>query len=411
MTRLRTAIATLAVLTAAVATTAGCTGDGADTRDTIAGPTPAADRTALSLSVRPKAHATGLPVSTEIGATVTGGSVEEVRLVDAHGNHVDGSLRPDGTSWVPDRPLAYHRRYTATVVAVGARRQHVERRTTFTTMSEPSNRVGTGMYVQDGQTYGVGMPIAVEILRDVPKNLRASVQRRLFVHSDPPQPGAWHWFGPRRVEYRPATWWQPGTKLTVRMALGGLPMGHGGYGDTDRSATARISSDRIELRITNRPKQMKVYRNGRLARTMPVSLGKADAPSSSGHMVIMDKAAHTVFDTRGIPGENYVAPVDNAQRLTWGGEFIHAAPWSVADQGHRNVSHGCVNISDPDAAWLFARTHIGDPVTVSGTGTRLAPGNGWTDWDMDWDTFVAGSALPVPDSVRNATAYDPYPRR
>jgi hypothetical protein len=96
----------------------------------------------------------------------------------------------------------------------------------------------------------------VEILRDVPKGLRAAVQRRLFVTSDPPQPGAWHWFGPRRVEYRPATWWQPGTTLTVRMALGGLPLGHGGYGDTDRTATARISSDRVELRITNQPQQM-----------------------------------------------------------------------------------------------------------------------------------------------------------
>jgi hypothetical protein len=124
-------------------------------------------------------------------------------------------------------------------------------------------------------------------------------------------------------------------------------------------------------------------------------------------MVIMDKAAHTVFDTRGIPGENYVAPVDNAQRLTWGGEFIHAAPWSVADQGHNNVSHGCVNISDPDAAWLFARTHIGDPVTVSGTGTPLADGNGWTDWNMTWSDFLAGSALPVPASVREAKAYEP----
>ena len=47
-------------------------------------------------------------------------------------------------------------------------------------------------------------------------------------------------------------------------------------------------------------------------------------------------------------------------RLTWGGEFIHAAPWSVG-QGNTNVSHGCVNMSDGNAAWLFAITHIGDP--------------------------------------------------
>lgn len=229
------------------------------------------------------------------------------------------------------------------------------------------------------------------------------------MQSEPPQPGAWHWFSPQRVEYRPATWWQPGTTLTVRIALGGLPLGGGWYGDMDRTATATIARTRVEMRVTNWPKRMQVYENGTLARTFPVSLGKPDAPSSSGHMVVMAKAAHTVFDTRGIPGENYVAPVDDAQRLTWGGEFIHSAPWSVGDQGHRNVSHGCVNVAPDDARWLFERTHVGDPVTVTGTGTKLAAGNGWTGWDMNWSTFIAGSALPVPKDVADAPAYNPYP--
>jgi len=409
VTRLRILIATVATVTAAAATSTACTsGQGAD--QTVGAPTPAVDKTPVSLSLTPQRGSTGVPASAEIGTTVDGGSVQSVRLVDAHGHQVSGSMREDGSSWIPDRPLAYKTTYTATVTAVGARRQQVERSTTFRTMAEPSDRVGTGMYVQDGETYGVGLPIAIELGQKVPKDLRDDVQRRLFVTSEPAQPGAWHWFSGDRVEYRPATWWQPGTKLTVRMALGGLPLGHGAYGDGDRTATATIAKDRVEMRITNEPKHMKVYENGKLARTMPVSLGKPDAPSSSGHMVIMQKASHIVFDTRGIPGENYVAPVDNAQRLTWGGEFIHAAPWSVYQQGHVNVSHGCVNISDADAAWLFAHTHIGDPVTVSGTGTKLAEGNGWTDWNMNWSDFLAGSALPVPDSVRDAPAYNPYPK-
>jgi len=56
--------------------------------------------------------------------------------------------------------------------------------------------------------------------------------------------------------------------------------------------------------------------------------------------------------------------VNWAMRLTWGGEFVHAAPWSVGDQGVRNVSHGCVNMANGPSEWLFDTAHIGDPIIV-----------------------------------------------
>ena len=42
-------------------------------------------------------------------------------------------------------------------------------------------------------------------------------------------------------------------------------------------------------------------------------------------------------------------------RVTYSGEFIHAAPWSVGSQGVANVSHGCTGLSTADAAWLYAK--------------------------------------------------------
>jgi lipoprotein-anchoring transpeptidase ErfK/SrfK len=363
----------------------------------------------FSFEVTPTDKQAKVPVSTEVGIKVGGGSVEEVSLTDAGGKAVAGSLREDGSGWVPSKPLHYNERYTATVTAVGARLHRETKTVSFTTMGKPSQLAGTGLYMFDGQTYGVGMPVAVEILRAVPANMRAAVQRRLFVTSDPPQPGAWHWFNGTAVEYRPASYWKPGTKLSVRIALEGQPLGNGYYGDQDRSATATIAKDVVEMQITNRPKQLKMYKNGKLMRTMPVSLGKPSTPSSSGHMVIMDKAYHTTFDTRNDPQGGYVAEVDYAMRLTWGGEFIHSAPWSVGDQGYTNVSHGCVNLGPGNAAWLFEESHVGDPVTVSGTEVKLAEGNGWTVWDMSWDEFVKGSAIPVSAAVAQAAAYEPYP--
>jgi lipoprotein-anchoring transpeptidase ErfK/SrfK len=113
-------------------------------------------------------------------------------------------------------------------------------------------------------------------------------------------------------------------------------------------------------------------------------------------MVVMDKAATTVFDTTDEGPNGYKVNIDFAQRLTWSGQYIHSAPWSVGDQGHRNVSHGCVNLSPSNARWLFGKTLIGDPVTVRGTGDKLVYGNGWTPWDVTWQQFAKGSALPVP---------------
>ena len=103
------------------------------------------------------------------------------------------------------------------------------------------------------------------------------------------------------------------------------------------------------------------------------------------------------------PEEGYRTEIDYAQRLTWGGEFIHAAPWSEGVQGRTNVSHGCVNVSMKEGNWLFANTRIGDPITVKGTERKLQNGNGWTDWNMSWDEYVKGSALPYEPPAADTT--------
>jgi len=238
------------------------------------------------------------------------------------------------------------------------------------------------------------MPVVVEFSSEVEPEARAGVEKRLFVTTTPDQPGVWHWASGRQVTYRARDYWQPSTTIAVRAALDGVPFGGGRYGDADRRATAKITTKPVELFIENASKQLTVKENGTATRSMPVSLGKSGTPSSSGVMVIMDKAVRTTFDTRGGPGDQYVVDVSYAQRLTWGGEFIHAAPWSVADQGVRNVSHGCVNMSWADAERLFSVTHVGDPVTVTGTEAALENGNGFTAWNLSWEEYVKGSALP-----------------
>ncbi len=91
-------------------------------------------------------------------------------------------------------------------------------------------------------------------------------------------------------------------------------------------------------------------------------------------------------------------------RLTWTGQYIHAAPWSVSSQGHTDVSHGCTNISTANAKWIYENSLVGTPVNVKNT-PQVAAGNGWTDWNVTWDDFIKGSALPVrPDTTQKAEA-------
>jgi lipoprotein-anchoring transpeptidase ErfK/SrfK len=351
----------------------------------------------IDLAVTPAAGKTAVPVSTEIGLKVSGGKVTTVTLKDAAGKPVAGSFREDNSAWVPSAPLKTKQKYVASVVATADGGQTKTAETSFTTMGAPGRKTGTGLYLFDDKTYGVAMPVVVEFSPGIKKADRAAVQKRMFVQTEPAQPGAWSWTSSgTQAYYRAPEFWQTGTKLTVRIATGGLPTGGGRYGDRDRSATAKIGRSFV-MKVDNATKKMTVEENGKTVRTLPVSLGKKSTPSSSGTMVVMDKLEQTVFDTTAElgPEEGYRTEIQYAQRITWSGQYIHSAPWSVGDQGRRNVSHGCVNVSPSNARWLFGRTMVGDPITVKGTGDKLDYGNGWTPWDLSWSEFIKGSALPV----------------
>lgn len=363
--------------------------------ETPSGPVPPA-----MLTLTPDGGSKNVPISAEIGLHVSGGAVTDVTLKDDEGKAVAGTLRDDGTAWVPREPLKTTHQYEATATAENAAGQRTTATTRFSTMGTPARRTGTGLYLFDDHTYGVAMPVVAEFIPGIQKADRAAVQKRMFVTTDPPQPGTWSWTSSgTQAYYRAPTYWKPGTTLTVRLAVGGLPTGGGRYGSRDRSATAKIGRSFV-MSVENKTKKMTVVENGRTLRTMPVSLGKRSTPSSSGAMVIMDKRTSTIFDTTDTDGEEgYRITIAYAQRLTWSGQYIHSAPWSVGAQGHRNVSHGCVNLSPSNARWLFGKTLIGDPITVRGTSDKLVYGNGWTPWNVSWTEFKKGSALPVPEGL------------
>lgn len=346
--------------------------------------------------VTPKGDATDVPASTEIEFKAEDATSAEVELADAQGNAVAGDLRPEGAAWLPRAQLEYATKYTATVTATDADGEKTTVTSAFTTMAKPANLVRVSSVVGDDMVVGVGMPMIIQFGRDVPEQQRAAVQRRMFVRATPEQEGSWHWFSGGEVHYRPKEFWQPGTRLDMRVLAGGLPLGGDWYGRADLTVVAEVG-DSLVMTVDNATKQMTIAENGQTIKTIPVSLGRPGMPSSSGTLVVMERLQKTVFDTRDDPNPDnrYRLNIQYAQRITWDGEFMHAAPWSVADQGRRNVSHGCINMSTENAKWLLGKTKVGDPVIVKGTEQRVKYGDGWTDWSMTWNEYVKGSAVPA----------------
>ena len=84
-----------------------------------------------------------------------------------------------------------------------------------------------------GQTVGVGMPVVIRF--DVPVSNKASIEKHLKVTSQPAQAGAFHWISNQEVHWRPRNYWRPGTDVTVKADIGGVPAGNGIYGQLDRT--------------------------------------------------------------------------------------------------------------------------------------------------------------------------------
>ena len=394
-------IAAAAVATGAVLLSAGCSddkspswqggpqGDGGGVPS--ASPAPPESTVAVT---SPRAGATGVEALTQVRYSSEDPENTTVSVKDSSGDQVDGKLDKDAKVWTPERALSWGGTYTVTVNGTATEGKVGTTTSRFTVMKKPSKLVRVMSFLGDGQTVGVGMPLIIKFGRSVSAKYRADVQKRMTVTARPAQEGIWHWISATEVHYRPKTYWKANTRIFYKVQLAAVPMGDGWYGRSDLTVDLRVGRSFV-MTVENRTKRMTVTQNGKVIMTIPVSLGKPTTPSSSGTMVVIEKKRKTVFDTLEElgPDEGYRKDIEYAQRITWSGQFIHAAPWSEGVQGKRNVSHGCVNVSMKMGAWLFARTMMGDPITVKGTEEKLENGNGWTDWNMSWAEYKKGSAL------------------
>ncbi len=395
----RLRLAVTVVLASTLLLTAACSGGdkpswqgGGETESTTQSQAPAPALSTVAVT-SPAADAKSVEIWSEVKYDSDDPANTDVVVTNAKGTEVKGTVDKDKNVWVPSDSLAWNTKYTVTATTPAADGKNNTTTSSFTTMKEPSKVVRVTSFMGDGQTVGVGMPLIMKFGRSIPEKYRAEVERRMTVTAKPAQEGTWRWISATEVHYRPKTYWKAGTEIFYAVKLKGVEIGDGWYGRSNLTVDLKVGRELI-MTVSNKTKKMTVKENGKVIKTIPVSLGKPSTPSSSGTMVVMEKKAHTIFDTTDEdPVNGYKTPIDWAQRITYSGQFIHAAPWSEGKQGRTNVSHGCVNVSEKLGEWLFNKTLMGDVITVTGTEEKLKNGNGWTDWNMSWEEYKKGSYL------------------
>ncbi|MFE0698975.1 Ig-like domain-containing protein [Streptomyces sp. NPDC058872] len=357
------------------------------------------------IRISPEDGSRAVPAGGPVEVKVDSGRLERVsvaRVEDGRRTEVPGEVSPDGLRWRP-RPggrLALAAKYSVDAVALDAHGRRSARHTTFTTVVpesrfigyfKPENRstVGTGMIV----SFGFNMPIED----------RAAVERAIRVTSDPPVEVVGHWFGKERLDFRPAAYWRPGTRVTVELALRDVEGAPGVYGIQRKTVGFTVGRSQVSV-VDAAAHTMEVRRNGGVLATLPVTAGAPKTTTYNGKMVVTELYDVTRMNgaTVGFGGEYDIKDVPHAMRLTDSGTFLHGNYWAdAATFGSANVSHGCVGLrdekggsADSPAGWFFDRTLIGDVVeVVNSRDKEVAPDNGLGGWNLEWDRWKAGSAL------------------
>ncbi|MFI0350457.1 Ig-like domain-containing protein [Actinomadura sp. 9N407] len=342
-----------------------------------------------------------VPPDRPVTVSAVRGTLDRV-IVRGGGGTAAGRLSADRRSWRSRWPLRPATAYTVTATGTGAAGERTSLTGRFSTLKPPAMFRIADVTPRSGETVGAGMPLIVTFDRSIAR--RRAVERALQVRMSRPVTGAWHWTGPRQVVFRPRHYWPAGQRVTLQARTTGVRAGRGLYGASGHVSGFQVGPRRIST-VDVRRRRMTVQENGATVRSIGISAGKggkrAYTTTNGVHLamgkydpVTMTSAWMGVTDPK--DPRYYKKRVRHAVQISASGEYVHGAPWSIKDQGKRNVSHGCVNASPAFAQWFYSRSLRGDVINVTGTDRPLESDNGWGYWQIPWAQWVKGGAFERP---------------
>ncbi|MFJ3225848.1 Ig-like domain-containing protein [Streptomyces sp. NPDC086783] len=384
---------------------AGASGGGDSTSQAKVDEAAAKKTSEAQIKITPKDGSDNASINTGTKVTVSKGKLTEVTLKTAAGTAVAGQISADKKSWAPTGQLERATTYKLTAEAKDSAGRAAHENASFTTVSPANSFIGN-FTPEDGATVGVGMPVSINFDKAITN--KSAVQKGITVSSSSGQEVVGHWFSPNRLDFRPEEYWQSGSTVTLKLNLDGVEGANGVYGVQQKTVTFKIGRNQVSV-VDAQTKTMKITRDGKTVKTIPISAGAPENKTYEGQMVISEKFKETRMDGSTVgftkedgKGEYDIKDVPHAMRLSASGTFIHGNYWGAKSIfGSVNTSHGCVGLSDTKgandpntpAAWFYDNSLIGDVVVVKNTGDKtISPDNGLSDWNMDWATWKAGAA-------------------
>jgi lipoprotein-anchoring transpeptidase ErfK/SrfK len=359
-----------------------------------AGPTPSPAPSVTAVLAGEKDDHT-VPWQSHLSFRVSDGTLTSLVASSADGVALRGILSP--TSWVSKSTLMPSQTYTlhAQVKGVDGKTSTVDR----TVTASPATAILHATVSPGSGTYGVGQPVVVRFDKKVKgAAARSAVLKRLQVATVPAQPGAWRWYNSFEVHYRGPVYWKAGTKISTTASLAGLQVpGTDYWGDTAPVAKSFHIGRAFVATVDITAHVMHVTVDGKLVRTVKVSTGRDKYPTKGGvHIVLTREREHTYNSaTVGIPTagpDGYYEKLPYSDRISNGGAFVHANPATTRVQGVRNVSHGCVNTSVPDAKWFYENSHLGDVVNIiHAVVGPVRSDAGMSDWNYPYSEWSKGN--------------------
>ncbi|WP_307853013.1 Ig-like domain-containing protein [Kitasatospora sp. RG8] len=373
---------------AGAAPTASATAAGSATAPAAATP----KTSAAVVDIQPKSGAVDVAPSGALKVAVAGGKLTTVKVSDKTGKEVAGTIAADGSSWTPSAGLAVGTAYQVSAMAADANGVVATADSSFTTLT-PEREAKASDNVEDNATYGVGMIVSVDFDKDV-KN-KDAVAQGIAVKTDNGTVVKGHWFGDRRLDFRPEAYWKPGTKVTVQYRLKSVEIAPGVYGGVDRDEPFTIGRSQVST-VDAKSHRMTVVRDGATS-TIDITSGSPEHPTWNGTMVVMSKEGVVRMQSSSMPGMTgapYDLQVPHSMRLTTSGTYVHGNYWSNAF-GEDNVSHGCVGLKDvkgggdaTSAGKFYDDSLIGDIVTVQNSSRgQVEPDNGLSGWNLAWSAW------------------------
>lgn len=386
----RRAVFKAALAAGAGAFVAACSGGGDGGGNTDGGGQASEAQPVAKLTAEPAVDARNVPVRQPITVTVTDGALTDVKVTNADGKAIEGSLNAGRTVWTSSEVLGYGKTYTYTATATGTDNKPAQLAGSFTTLT-PAQQIRVTVNPADDAEVGVAMPVSVKFAGDV-KN-KAEVEKALTLETSKAVEGSWGWLSDRQVDFRPKDYWPANIEVNVGAKLYGIDLGGGTYVRADVTTKFTIGRNQV-VKINTPDHVMNVYREGSKVKSYPCSNGKdsdVNLNTPNGTFIVMTREPSAIFDNARYGYTNVNKKW--ACRISNHGEFIHENQDNAANIGKANTSHGCVNLLEKDAKAYFDSALIGDPVEI--TGSRL-PGpvnSDVMDWLLSWSAWRAKSAL------------------